>query len=85
MSKLQEKRKAAGMSQSQLAKASGVGVRMIQNYERGGNDINGARLETLLKFSIALNCSISEIIEGEELADLLRKYKRNKSPKKSKK
>lgn len=85
MSKLQEKRKAAGMSQSQLAKASGVGLQVLQQYEQGTRKIDGARLETLLKFSIALNCSISEIIEGEELADLLRKYKRNKSPKKSKK
>ena len=36
--KLQAARKAAGMSQSQLANAAGISVRILQDYERGGRD-----------------------------------------------
>ena len=36
-------REAAGLSQSQLAKASGVGVRSIQLYEQRQKDINKAQ------------------------------------------
>ena len=53
--KLQAARLAAGMSQSQLAAAAGISVRILQDYERGARDINGAKLATLLKFATPLN------------------------------
>ena len=53
--KLQAARLAAGMSQSQLAAAAGISVRILQDYERGARDINGAKLATLLKICNALN------------------------------
>ena len=37
--KLQAARLAAGMSQSQLAAAAGISVRILQDYERGARDI----------------------------------------------
>ena len=52
--KLQAARLAAGMSQSQLAAAAGISVRILQDYERGARDINGAKLATLLKICNAL-------------------------------
>ena len=54
--KLQAARKAAGMSQSQLANAAGISVRILQDYERGGRDLNGAKLATMLKLCNALGC-----------------------------
>ena len=48
-SNLQRLRKAAGFSQSQLAKLAGVNVQVLQQYERGARDLNGAKLLTLLK------------------------------------
>ena len=45
---LQKLRKAAGLSQSQLADLAGIKVQVLQQYERGARDINGAKLPTLL-------------------------------------
>ena len=42
--KLQKLRQAAGLSQSQLAEAAGVNVRMYQKYEQGDRDISKAQL-----------------------------------------
>ena len=40
---LQKLRKAAGLSQSQLADLAGIKVQVLQQYERGARDINSAR------------------------------------------
>ena len=61
--KLKEKREAVGMSQSELANASGVSVRMIQHYEQGAKDINKAAAITVKKLADALNVKMEEIIE----------------------
>lgn len=61
--KLKEKREAAGMSQSGLAQASGVSVRMIQHYEQGAKDINKAAAITVKKLADALNVKMEDIIE----------------------
>ena len=63
MSKLKERRKAAGMSQAELAKETGVNVRMIQYYEQGGKDINQAAVTTVIKIADALGCDVRQIIE----------------------
>ena len=39
MTKLKRIRKERGLSQSRLAEASGVNVRMIQHYEQGVKDM----------------------------------------------
>ena len=51
------------MSQSQLAKVSGVNVRMIQNYEQGYKDINKASVITVYKLAKALNINTEDLIE----------------------
>lgn len=60
---LKEYRTKSGMSQSQLAEASGVNVRMIQYYEQGVKDINKASGETLYKLSRALGCKMEGLLE----------------------
>ena len=55
---LKERRQAAGLSQSQLAKLAGVGVRVYQNYEQGVRDVSKAQLSTLLRICKALNCKL---------------------------
>ena len=60
---LKEYRTKSGMSQSQLAEASGVNVRMIQYYEQGVKDINKASGETLCKLSRALGCKMEDLLE----------------------
>lgn len=66
MTKLKKVREAAGLSQSKLAEASGVNVRMIQHYEQGTKDINVAAALTVYKLTKALNCSIESILELNE-------------------
>ena len=63
MSKLKTARVSAGLSQGQLAKASGVSVRMIQYYEQGVKDINKAAVITVLKLADALGVDVRELIE----------------------
>lgn len=60
--KLQEVRREAGLSQSQLAEKAGISVRTLQHYEIGDKDIRKAAVETVLKIAEALGCDINKII-----------------------
>lgn len=73
---LQRARKAAGLSQSQLARAADVKVQVLQQYEQGVRDLNGAKLVTLLKLCNALECSLADILSDEETLAQLRDYNR---------
>lgn len=64
--KLQERRKKMGLSQSKLAEASGINVRMIQHYEQGVKDINKAETITVYKLAQALECLVEDLIEINE-------------------
>ena len=61
--KLQEKRKAAGLSQSQLAEKSGVPVRSIQEYEQGKKDLKKAAYQTVQALSDALGCKTEDFFQ----------------------
>lgn len=63
MTNLKACREQAGISQSKLAKSSGVNVRMIQYYEQGVRDINRAEAMTLYRLAKALNCRMDELLE----------------------
>ena len=70
---LKDKRLDKGLSQSQLSKKSGVNKRMIQNYEQGVRNINGAKLSTLVDLAIALEVPIIDILSDEELVGKCKK------------
>ena len=53
-----------GLSQSDLAKTSGVPLRTIQQYEQRQKDINHARAEYIVMLSSALNCDPRHILEN---------------------
>ena len=61
-SRLKFYREEKGLSQSQLAKKSGVDLRVIQAYECGSRDINMANVITVLQLAEALECDVYEII-----------------------
>lgn len=67
--RLKTKRTEVGLSQSGLAKCSGVNVRLIQDYEQGHKDINKAAAVTVYRLAKALGCSVEELIEIEELTE----------------
>ena len=51
------------MSQKDLAKKSGVNLRMIQYYEQGYKDIKKAQVQTVQKLAEALGCKIEDLIQ----------------------
>lgn len=73
---LQRLRKEAGLSQSQLANKAGIRVQVLQQYEQGVRDLNGAKLATLLKLCNALECRLADIVTDEETLELLKAYDR---------
>ena len=66
-SRLKEIRKAAGLSQEQLAKKSDVSVGAIRTYEQFYNAIEGARINTLLSISNILGVPFWELFDDPEL------------------
>lgn len=62
---LKRKRLAAGLSQSQIAKITGIPVRTIQQYEQGQKDINKARAGYVIALSRALYCDPQLLLEAE--------------------
>lgn len=65
MTKLQERRKAAGLSQSKLAAATELSVRTLQHYEQGTMDINSAAAMTVYKLAQHLGCRMEDLLELE--------------------
>lgn len=57
-------RKLNNLSQSELARKSGVSLRNIQLYEQRVNDIDKAQSQTLFKLASVLRCSIEELLEN---------------------
>ena len=65
--KLQEIRKSKNLTAKELSAKSGVPIYMIQKYEIGVRNIDGAKLETLCDLAIALDVDICDIIESPKL------------------
>lgn len=59
---LAEMRIKNGLSQSQLAKASGIPLRTIQQYEQRQKDLSKARAGSLLALARALHCDPSSLL-----------------------
>lgn len=71
--KLKEMRKARGLSQAQLAEKTGINVRTLQHYEQGSKNFDHARVDSILRVCIALDCKLEDIVENPEYVDLIRK------------
>lgn len=73
--KLLKLRLSKGLSQRQLAELSGVAERTIKCYEQQTRPIENAKLHTLYKLCIALDCKIGDILENEEILEEWHKVK----------
>lgn len=56
------KRKAAGMTQQELASAAGINIRYVQRYEKGECDLGNMTLNTALALSKALKCEPNDLL-----------------------
>ena len=56
-------RKMKGLSQSQLATASGVSIRSIQLFEQRKSNINNAQYNHLNSIAKALGCAVEDLLE----------------------
>nr|DAS45577.1 MAG TPA: helix-turn-helix domain protein [Caudoviricetes sp.] len=74
MSKLKTMRQTKGLSQSQLAEKANMNVRTLQHYEQGSKVFDHARIDTILRVCLALNCKLEDIIENQDYIDLIKRY-----------
>lgn len=74
MTKLKEMRIKAGFSQSQLSELTGIKLGTLRHYEQGSKNFDHARIDTILKVCLTLNCKFSEIMENKEYAQLFEQY-----------
>ncbi len=56
-------RKSKSLSQSELAKASGISVRSVQLYEQRQNDINHGTYQNLKNMAQVLGCRVEDLVE----------------------
>lgn len=56
-------RKLAGLSQSELARLTGIPIKTIQQYEQGRKDINKAQVDYIFRLSEALCCNPKDLLE----------------------
>ncbi len=56
-------RKAAGLSQQELADKAKVSIRAIQMYEQRKIDINKAQVDIVFRLSKVLGCTIEDLLE----------------------
>ena len=73
MSKLQERRLAAGLTQVQLAEAAGLTKGVLCHYEQGSRNLDGANVATLARLAIACRCTIPDLIEDDAIGELVQK------------
>lgn len=69
---LKEIRKKRNISQGQLSKLSNVPIRMIQQWEQGARNIDGANINYLTSLSIVLGCKIEDIVENKNVKEKLK-------------
>lgn len=60
--RLKSLRKAAGLTQDELARKSGVVLSALQKYENGSTRLLGARAENVLRIAKALGVTVEDLI-----------------------
>lgn len=62
-SSLQTMRRRAGLSQNELARRAGVGLRSVQMYEQRRKDLGKASVSTVLALARTLGCRVEDLLE----------------------
>ncbi len=61
--KLKQVRKAKGLTQRELAEATGMSLRTLQHLERGARDLNQAAALTVYAIAKALGVEMTELLD----------------------
>ena len=61
---LQIIREKRGLSRKEVSQISGVSLRSLQDYEQGHKNISSAKGSTIYQLSLALGCSMEDILTG---------------------
>lgn len=61
--KLKQVRRAKGLTQKELAEATGISLRTLQHYEQGSKDLNGAAAMTVYTIAKALGVEMTELLD----------------------
>ncbi|WP_055428135.1 helix-turn-helix transcriptional regulator [Bifidobacterium aesculapii] len=61
---LKELRKARGLTQTALAKQTGIAQTILSSYETGRRDVHNMTLDNALRLSRALGCRPDELTDG---------------------
>ena len=62
-SNLKLRRRQVGLSQREVAEATGIPIRTIQQYEQKQKDINKAQVDYLIRLSKTLCCEVETLVE----------------------
>lgn len=62
LSNAQKLRKAAGITQQELADRTGINIRQIQKYEYGEYDTGKMMLRNAIALADALECDVRELL-----------------------
>lgn len=62
---LKEIRESKGLSRKELSQTSGINLRTLQDYEQGHKAITSIKGETLYRLSLALGCTMEEILDPQ--------------------
>ena len=65
MTKLQRIRKDRGLTQKELSQKSGIALRSIQHYERGEFNFANVGINVMLRFALALECRLSDLLDEQ--------------------
>lgn len=76
MTKIKELRQAAGLSQSQFSERTGIKIRTLQHYDQGTKLFDHARIDTILKACLVLNCKLEDVLENQEYIELLKQVQK---------
>lgn len=66
---LQQLREEKKLTRKELAERTGISFRSIQDYEQGHKDLASAKGSSLYKLSLALGCTVEDLI-GERVLDI---------------
>lgn len=59
---IKKMRKAAGLTQKELAEKANINLRLLQHYEQGFKNINNASAEKVLDLADVLQCDPRQLL-----------------------